>query len=86
MGRFPSSAHLSSWAGICPGNHESAGKRRSGKTRRGNRWIRTDQLCNAGIPTYLLPERMVNKRNVFIRSSGPLSADFAEASGSKTKK
>jgi transposase len=35
MSRFPSAAHLSSWAGMCPGNHESAGKRRSGKTRRG---------------------------------------------------
>jgi len=30
MGRFPSAKHLASWAGICPGNHESAGKRRSG--------------------------------------------------------
>ena len=44
MSRFPSAAHLSSWAGMCPGNHESAGKRRSGKTRRGNRWIRTALL------------------------------------------
>jgi transposase len=41
MSRFSSAAHLSSWAGMCPGNHESAGKRRSGKTRRGNRWLRT---------------------------------------------
>jgi transposase len=47
MSRFPSAAHLSSWAGMCPGNHESAGKRRSGKTRRGNRWLRT-ALVEAG--------------------------------------
>jgi transposase len=40
MGRFPSPAHLASWAGMCPGNHESAGKRRGGKTRRGSRWLR----------------------------------------------
>ena len=33
---FPSAAHLASWAGICPGNHESAGKQRSGKRRHGN--------------------------------------------------
>jgi transposase len=33
---FPSDAHLASWAGLCPGNHESAGKRRSGKRRNGN--------------------------------------------------
>ncbi len=40
MGRFPSVKHLASWAGICPGNHESAGKRRSGHTRKGSRWLR----------------------------------------------
>lgn len=41
MERFPSAAHLSSWAGLCPGNHESAGKRYSGRTRKGNPWLRT---------------------------------------------
>lgn len=40
MDRFPSSGHLASWAGMCPGNHESAGKRLSGKTRKGNAWLR----------------------------------------------
>ena len=40
MSRFPSARHLASWAGLCPGNHESAGKRRSGKTRKGSRWLR----------------------------------------------
>jgi transposase len=40
MSRFPSAAHLTSWAGMCPGNHESAGKRRSGKTRKGSKWLR----------------------------------------------
>jgi transposase len=39
MSRFPTAAHLASWAGVCPGQHESAGKRRSGKTRHGNRWL-----------------------------------------------
>ena len=41
MGRFPTAAHLASWAGMCPGNHESAGKRRSGKARKGNAALRS---------------------------------------------
>lgn len=41
MSRFPSARHLASWAGMCPGNHESAGKRASGRTRKGNQWLRT---------------------------------------------
>lgn len=40
MSRFVSAARLASWAGMCPGNHESAGKRKSGKTRKGNRYLR----------------------------------------------
>lgn len=41
MGRFPSAAHLASWARVCPGTDESAGKRRSGATGPGNHWLRT---------------------------------------------
>ena len=41
MTRFPSADHLTSWAGVAPGHHESAGKRASGKTRTGNRFLRT---------------------------------------------
>lgn len=41
MRRFPSDRHLTSWTGICPGQRESAGKHTSGKTRNGNRWLRT---------------------------------------------
>jgi len=40
MSRFASASHLASWAGLCPGNNESAGKRRSGRTRWGNRWLK----------------------------------------------
>lgn len=40
MSRFPSSGHLASWAAFCPGNNESAGKRFSGKTRKGSKWLR----------------------------------------------
>jgi transposase len=40
MERFPTAGHLASWAGMCPGHDESAGKRRSGKTRKGSPWLR----------------------------------------------
>jgi len=40
MSRFPTAGHLASWAGLCPGNNESAGKRRSGATRHGNPHVR----------------------------------------------
>jgi transposase len=40
MSRFPDAAHLVSWAGLCPGNNESAGKRFSGRIRKGNRYLR----------------------------------------------
>ena len=39
MSRFPTAGHLASWAGQCPGNDESAGKRRSGRTRKGSKWL-----------------------------------------------
>ena len=40
MARFPSAGDLASWAGVCPGSHESAGKRRNVSTTRGNQWLR----------------------------------------------
>jgi len=40
LSRFPSAKHLASWAGMCPGNKESGGKRLSGKTRKANPWLR----------------------------------------------
>ena len=41
MGIFPSAAHLASWAGMCPGQRQSAGKHGTGRTRHGNAWLRT---------------------------------------------
>lgn len=46
MKQFPTAQQLASWAALCPGNHESAGKRKSGKTRDGNKWLRRS-LCQA---------------------------------------
>jgi transposase len=58
MGQFPSAGHLASWAGMCPGNNESAGKHRAGTTRKGSRWLRVAliEAANAaarGKGTYL---------------------------------
>jgi transposase len=47
MSRFPTSGHLCSWAAVCPGQNESAGKRRSGKTRQGNRYLRGQLIQGA---------------------------------------
>jgi transposase len=46
MDQFADAEHLASWAGLCPGSHESAGKRKSGKTRKGSAWLRRC-LCQA---------------------------------------
>jgi len=47
MRRFPTAAQAASWSGICPGNHESAGKRRNGRTRKGNAWLRSTLVESA---------------------------------------
>jgi hypothetical protein len=46
MNQFPTAPHLASWSALCPGNHGSDGKRKSGKTRDGNKWLRRS-LCQA---------------------------------------
>jgi transposase len=46
MSRFPTVGHLASWAGMCGGHHESAGRRRSGRTRPGPRWL-TEALAES---------------------------------------
>jgi transposase len=53
MSRFPSADHLASWAGVAPGNNESAGKRRSGRTTKGNQALRTtlNQAAHAAART-----------------------------------
>src|SRR5438445_7897601 len=51
MSCFPSDRHLARWAGICPGNNESAGKHKYGKTRKGNRWLRMTLIEAAAAAT-----------------------------------
>lgn len=52
MNRFPTDRHLASWAGMCPGNHESGGKRKSGKTTKGNVHLRTALVQAAWAATH----------------------------------
>ena len=49
MSRFPTAGHLAAWAGLAPGSHESAGKRLSGKTRQGNRTLRSGLVQSAHV-------------------------------------
>ena len=53
MSQFKNSGRFCSWAGMCPGNNESAGKKKSGKTRKGNRYLRSllCEMANAAIKT-----------------------------------
>src|SRR5262247_4866895 len=51
MSRFPTAGHAASWAGLCPGNHESAGKRLSGRTRFANRSLRQALVESARAPS-----------------------------------
>ena len=51
MSRFPTDGHISSWAGLCPGNNESAGKRKSGKIRKGNALLRSTLVTCAHAAT-----------------------------------
>jgi transposase len=52
MSRFPSAAHLASWAGLSPGNNESAGKRKSSKTNKGNMTLKTTMIQCAKVATH----------------------------------
>jgi transposase len=82
MSRFPTAGHLASWAGLCPGNDESAGKRRSGKARKGNQALRT-AMCEAAWAashtkdTYLSVQYRRFKRRMGTKSEG--KAIFAVA-------
>ena len=82
MSRFPTDKHLASWVGLCPGHHESAGKRRSGRARKGNPALRS-AMCEAawaashGKDTYLAAQFRRFKRR--FGTKGETKAIFAVA-------
>ncbi len=72
MSRFPTDGHLASWAGMCPGNNESAGKHRSGKTRHANPCLRV---------------ALIERAQAAGRSKGTyLSAQYHRLAGRRGKK
>ena len=64
MSAFPSAKHLASWAGVCPGQRESAGKRKSAKTRKGSPWLRAT-------PDRVRARRRTHQGNLPLRALPP---------------
>jgi transposase len=79
MRAFPSAAHLASWAALCPGNHESAGKHASGKTRKGNRWLRTALIEAAAGASRAKDSALQARFRRVLRHRGPKKAVVALA-------
>ena len=75
---FPTAAHLASWAGLCPGHHESAGKQRSGHMRKGNGWLRATLVEAAWAATRTNTALAARYRRV-MRHSGHKKAVIAVA-------
>ena len=79
MRAFPSAAHLASWAALCPGNHESAGKHKSGRTRKGNRWLRTALIEAAAGASRAKNSALQARFRRVLRHRGPKKAVVALA-------
>ncbi len=79
MSVFPSAAHLASWAALCPGNNESAGKHKSGKTRKGNRWLRNALIEAAAGASRAKDSALQARFRRVLRHRGPKKAVVAVA-------
>lgn len=78
LSAFGDAAHLASWAALCPGNHERAGKRKSGKTRKGNHAIRS-LLCAAANAAVHTNSAMREKYQSLVPRKGHKKAILAVA-------
>ena len=79
MSCFPSPAHLASWAGLCPGNHESAGKRRRVATTQGNQWLRRTMIESARAAARTRDSYFCAQYRQIARRRGPNKAAVAVA-------
>lgn len=79
MSVFPSARHLASWAALCPGHHESGGKHKSGKTRKGNRWLRTALIEAAAGASRAKNSTLQARFRRVLRRRGPKKAVVAVA-------
>ncbi len=79
MAQFPTARHLASWAGLCPGNHESAGKHQSGRTRKGNRALRGALIQAALAATHSAHTSLAARYRRVLRHRGHKKAVVAVA-------
>jgi transposase len=79
MDRFATAGHLSSWAGLASGNHESAGKRQSGRTTPGNRWLKTALVQAAWASSRAKGTHLAGKFHRIARNRGKKRAAIAVA-------
>jgi transposase len=70
MSQYPTDRHLASWAGMCPGNNESAGKRKSGKTTKGSRWLRQSLVQAAWAASHTRDSYFSSQYNRLARKRG----------------
>jgi transposase len=70
MSRFPSDAHLASWAGMCPGNNESAGKRQSGRTNKGSTYLRNALVQSAWAASHTKETYLAAQYRRLVRRKG----------------
>jgi len=79
MGVFPTAGHLASWAGLCPGQRESAGRRGSARTRKGSKWLRVALVQSARAAARTKDSYLAERYRQVMRRRGDAKAIVAVA-------